>query len=100
MEKETKQKHSGSWVGTGRPGPGRPKGVPNKASRVAKDAIWAVFDGLGGEEAMLAWARENQTQFYASVWPRILPKPVEVSGPDGGPVEMTERTLKFVESGK
>lgn len=46
---------------------------------------------------MLAWARDNPTQFYASVWPRIMPKPVELSGPDGGPVEMTERTLKFVE---
>ena len=87
MEKETKDKPSGSWVGTGKPGPGRPKGVPNKLSRVAKDSVWAVFDGLGGDEAMLKWAKDNPSQFYASVWPRILPKPVEVSGPNGGPLQ-------------
>lgn len=79
---------------------GRPAGVPNKLSRAAKDSVWSVFDGLGGDEAMLEWAKANPGAFYERVWPRILPKPVEVSGPDGGPVEMTERTIKFVEPGK
>ena len=80
---------------------GRPAGVPNKLSRVAKDSVWAVFDGLGGDEAMLKWATENPTQFYASVWPRILPKPVEVSGPDGGPVEgLTEIVIRAVDAPK
>ena len=39
------------------PGAGRKKGVPNKLSATAKENIEAVFNGLGGADAMLGFFR-------------------------------------------
>ena len=46
----------------------------------------AVFDKIGGREAMAKWAKENQTEFYR-LYARCLPH--EVTGTNGGPVEIT-----------
>ena len=64
-------------------GPGRPKGVPNKVSRIAKEAIADVFEELGGVPAMVIWASENQTAFY-NMYSKLLP--VQLSGEGGGPI--------------
>ena len=53
-------------IGKGKAGPGRPKGVPNKSTAVAKEALQTVFDSLGGVSALEAWVRsdpENQKAF-------------------------------------
>lgn len=80
----------GSKVGERRGG--RQKGTPNKATAGLKDAIMAVFEEIGGGEAMALWARENQTQFYTVMVKAILPRPVEVGGQDGGPIEVVIRS--------
>lgn len=33
-------------IGTGKPGPGRPKGMPNKTTTAAKEAFALAFDKL------------------------------------------------------
>jgi len=63
-------------IGKGTPGPGRPKGVPNKATRAAKDAIAEAAEGLGGAERLRAWAKEepaNERIFWGTIYPKLLP---------------------------
>jgi hypothetical protein len=65
-------------------GKGRPKGVPNKLTKSAREAYQLAFEGLGGLQALIAWGRENQTQFYA-IHARLIP--VEHVGEGGtGPI--------------
>lgn len=45
-----------------------------------RQSILQVFDGLGGWEAMLEWARDNPDVFYGSVIPRLLPTELAESG--------------------
>lgn len=59
-----------------RRGGGRPKGVPNKTTKAAKDMIAEVAEGLGGAKRMLAWAKEapeNEKAFWTSVYPKLIP---------------------------
>jgi hypothetical protein len=58
-----------------------------------KAALQTVYAKRGGDAAMLAWANENQTEFY-KLWGRMLP--TEVSGPDGEPisVQTIERIIR------
>jgi hypothetical protein len=77
-------------IGKGTPGPGRPKGMPNKTTASVKAAIIEAFEKRGGVPALVRWAEDDPTEFY-KLWGRIAPTEVEVSGPQGGPVEMTVR---------
>jgi hypothetical protein len=70
-----------------KPGPGRPKGAPNKTTQAAKEVIAEVASGLGGATRMLAWSREdpkNEALFWGSIYPKLLP--LQVSGEGGGAV--------------
>lgn len=72
-----------------REGAGRPKGVPNKVTQQAKEAIEHAFNGLGGAQGLLDWAKEdpaNQKIFYAQIWTKILPKDITVANQDGSPI--------------
>jgi len=76
-----------------RAGMGRPKGSVNKKTAQVKEALQAVYTKKGGDTALLAWAKENETEFY-KLWGRMLPQ--EVSGPEGGPIELAgiERIIR------
>jgi hypothetical protein len=66
------------------PGPGRPKGVPNKTTQLLKDAILkaATDAGDGDMAAYLALqARENPGPFMALLG-KVLP--LQVTGEGGG----------------
>ena len=74
----------------GKPGPGRPKGSPNKVTAAAKDAIAQAAEQLGGVNRIVEWAREdpkNEHAFWATIYPKLIP--VQVSGEGGGPVAVT-----------
>jgi hypothetical protein len=72
-----------------KPGPGRPKGLPNKVTRVVKELLADAFDELGGLPAFVAWGRKNPTEFY-KLWAKLLPtqltgdrdNPLYVASPD------------------
>lgn len=76
--------------------PGRPKGVPNKLTQTAKDAIAAAAQALGGADRLTAWAQEdpqNERVFWGTIYPKLLP--LQVTGEGGGPLELSLK-LKFV----
>jgi hypothetical protein len=63
-------------IGTGKAGPGRPKGAQNKVTRAVKEAIAQVADDLGGPERMVAWVKEdpaNERLFWGTIYPKLLP---------------------------
>lgn len=70
-------------IGQGKPGPGRPKGMPNKSTALLKDAILQAADEAGGKAGLVAYlkkqARENPGPFMALLG-KVLPLQVGVSG--------------------
>lgn len=68
----------------GKPGPGRPKGSPNKVTKAAKDIIADAADRLGGVDRLVAWAKEdakNEHAYWSQIFPKLLP--LQVSGENG-----------------
>lgn len=62
-------------IGKGKAGPGRPKGLPNKVTRAAKEAFAYAFEELGGADRMVKWANtdpENLKTFY-TLYARLIP---------------------------
>lgn len=78
-------------IGKGKPGPGRPKGVPNRTTTLLKDAIIQAAETAGGEGGMTGYlanqAIENPGPFMALLG-KVLP--TQVTGEDGGPIETKE----------
>lgn len=81
-------------IGAGKAGPGRPKGVPNKLGRVAKDTIAQVFEDIGGISRMAEWAQENPTAFYG-IYAKLLPLQVDGAGENGEHI-ISNITVKLV----
>lgn len=68
----------------GKPGPGRPRGSPNKVTKAAKDIIAEAADRLGGVERLVAWAKEdaqNERAYWSQIFPKLLP--LQLSGEGG-----------------
>ena len=66
---------------------GRPKGSVNKVGREAKEVIAAAAEGLGGLERMITWAKsdpKNESAFWTSVYPKLLP--LTVAGDKDNPL--------------
>lgn len=72
-------------IGEGKPGPGRPKGMPNKTTALLKDAILEAAQGAGGPEGMVGYLRAqaaaNPGPFLALLG-KVLP--MQVTGEGGG----------------
>lgn len=71
---------------------GRQKGTPNKLTTSAREAIAIAAQKLGGEKRLAEWAQEdpaNESAFWTKIYPRLVP--VEVGGPQGGPVVLEVR---------
>lgn len=56
---------------------GRPRGTGNVLSYECKRSILSVYEALGGAEAMLAWAKNNEDKYY-DILVRILPKEIDL----------------------
>lgn len=78
-------------MANGRKTGGRKAGTPNKLNSLAKENIAAVFNRLGGTEAMAEWAAENPTAFY-NIYAKLLP--LQMTGEGGGPVKVSFGWLK------
>lgn len=81
------KKTGGNLIGKGKAGPGRPKGVPNKSTQIAKDAIALAAEKLGGVDRLVEWAKEddkNEHAFWSSIYPKLLP--LQVGGDPSNPL--------------
>lgn len=82
MAKPVKQTSENAKIGQGAPGPGRPKGVPNKITTALKDAILQAAAAAGGEEGLVGYlttqASENPQSFLPLLG-KVLPMQVEAS---------------------
>ena len=76
-------------IGKGTPGPGRPKGVPNKANGLLRDAILLAAEQAGGPEGLVGYLRlqavENPGPFL-SLLGKVLPTQTALTDPDGNSV--------------
>jgi hypothetical protein len=79
-------KTSENLIGKGKPGPGRPKGLPNKTTQALKDMILTALDGAhpeGGVGYLKQQANNNPTAFLSLVG-KVLP--MTVAGDPDNPV--------------
>ena len=91
----TEKKTAG--IGKGTAGPGRKKGVPNKTTQAAKDAIAAAAEALGGADRLVVWAKEdpaNERVFWGTIYPKLLP--LQVTGEGGVPLQVN--ILRYADS--
>ena len=76
--------------------PGKPKtggrrtGVPNRLTTHFREAVLVVYQGLGGHEAFLQWARENPTEYYR-IAARLIPTEMREKSEDNRVVVVVER---------
>jgi hypothetical protein len=77
-------------IGEGKPGPGRPKGLPNKTTALLKDAILkaaATAGGEGGLEGYLAIQATLSPGPFLALLGKVLP--LQLANDDGSPVGFT-----------
>jgi hypothetical protein len=70
---------------------GSRKGIPNKVTAEAKEVIAEAAQGLGGVERLIDWAKEspeNETKFWATIYPRLIP--VTVANAPGESFRVTQ----------
>jgi len=75
-------------------GPGRPKGSRNKLSEAFILALSDDFIENGVET--IQQLRENQPVEYVKVIGRLMPKLMELSGPEGMPID-TDWTIEIIQ---
>ena len=84
-------------IGEGKPGPGRPPGLPNKATRALKTAILNAFEKVGGEEYLVRVAQEDPKTF-CTLLGKILP--TQLAGDPNDPIKTISRIdVVFVRPG-
>lgn len=86
-------------IGKGKPGPGRPKGLPNKTTALLKDAILKAAEAAGdkiavdakgnptgvpGMVAYLTQQAEDNPGPFMTLLGKVMP--LQVEGPEGKPV--------------
>lgn len=70
---------------------GRKKGVPNKTTLLAKDAIESAFAHLQTlakqRKDIASWAEDNTDDFYKMLFPKLLPLQVNHADNEGEKLE-------------
>jgi len=80
-------------IGTGLPGPGRPKGKPNKLTRDVKEMVLTALNDAGGAEYLRRQADENPGAFLVLVG-KLLPK--QITGENGEPLNAPQFIIRPV----
>lgn len=83
-------------IGQGKPGPGRPKGMPNKTTALLKDAILKAATEAGqGSMVDYLKARAIDTPGpFLSLLGKVLPMQIAGTDENGNPSEIVIRVIK------
>jgi hypothetical protein len=77
--------------GSGMAGPGRPKGLPNKTTKLLKDAILEAATLAGGKKGLVGYltmqAVKNPGPFMTLLG-KVLP--TQLTGANGGPLQLVD----------
>jgi hypothetical protein len=87
LNKQQNNRHPVLGIGSGKPGPGRPKGSKNKTSIALREQILAALDRVGGEEYLARLAIENSSAF-SGLLGKVLPSTLAMPEIDGGKSDM------------
>lgn len=82
------------------PDSGRKKGTPNKITLTVKEQIELCYVKIGGDKRFAEWADANPDLFYVHIYPKIIPKDINVTGTIGVAQLLIEagEAMKLVES--
>ena len=93
MTADVKKSRENGGIGSGKPGPGRKPGTPNKTTAVLKDAILLAAQqtgrdgkGAGGLVGYLRRVAESDVRAFSSLLGKVLP--LQVEGAGGGAVKV------------
>lgn len=96
MVKQTKNNLKGAAAKGA--GPGRVKGVPNKNTQAIRDMIAEALDNLGGVSYLMECGRDPRTKAaFLSLIGKVMP--IQVTGKDDGPVQVTRIELVAMSGG-
>lgn len=80
-----------SKITGGNPGPGRPKGAPNKTTALLKEAIIRAAEAVGEDgkgrgklTGYCTFLAKEEPKAFAQLLGKVLP--MQIAGDDGGPV--------------
>lgn len=92
------KKQTGRNGNRGKPGPGRPKGSPNRTTTVLKDAILLAAEQVGedggGKDGLTGYLKrvaDKDMKAFSALLGRVLP--MQVTGEDGGPLQAVFKTV-------
>ncbi|CAB4145718.1 hypothetical protein UFOVP1204_73 [uncultured Caudovirales phage] len=74
------------------PGPGRPKGIPNKNTTLLKDALIQAAEQAGGKEGLVGYLTTQATAnpgHFMTLLGKVLP--LQLTGDKENPVEIVNR---------
>lgn len=84
--------------GEKRPNQGRPKGLPNKNTQAIRDMIAEALDNLGGVSYLMECGSDPRTKAaFLSLIGKVMP--IQVTGKDDGPVQVTRIELVAMSGG-
>lgn len=83
-------------IGEGRPGPGRPKGVPNRTTTLLKDAILQAATEAGGPDGLIGYlkfAAADSPAAFMSLLGKVLPMQINHADADGDKIQFIIRDM-------
>lgn len=88
-------------IGEGAPGPGRPKGVPNKTTTALKEAILKAAELAGadmkGKDGLVGYCQflaVNEPKSFTTLLGRVLP--LQMAGDPDNPVHVIGRIERII----
>lgn len=88
-------------IGEGAPGPGRPKGVPNKTTTALKEAILRAAELAGadmkGKDGLIGYCQflaVNEPKSFTTLLGRVLP--LQVAGDPDNPVRFIGKIERVI----
>lgn len=74
---------------------GRVEGVKNKKTRAVAEALENTFEGLGGDEALKAFAEDNPDEFY-KLWIKMMPRELKIEEVPQDPTMTSKEATKMI----